>query len=859
MKMGASRGVNKHLVYRNGIIAIIVALVVGVVFALSVGWFSGGVVEDSRPVEAAETGTSLNWSTSDPRTYKAVYIYADTSYGILSSPSSICQSTYSGGKLYNIQFTFTPASGYMWKSSSVTMVYGSATYKNSEEEGRAAAYAAASTSAIFSRSGNTFSLSCSIDMSSTEYLYSVVVVKFSVGSYLAPSYYVSYNGNGATGGSMSNSTFGVGISSSLKSNSYTRTNYTFVGWSTSSTATSATYSNGQSVSSLSTVQYATVTLYAIWKSTIKFDKQGGTGGSDTSTAVERAVMGSATAPTRSGWTFGGYYKLASGQGTQYYNSSMTSMHANDLPGHTTLYAKWTSTINLDQQTGSGGSTSVTGVYAAAMPTAAAPTKSGFNFNGYYTGTNGTGTQYYTNSMASAHVYDLAEGASLYAYWVSMPVILDQQGGAGGTDSVNPSWQAAMPSATAPTRAGWTFGGYYTHEGGIGVQYYTNSMASSKIWEESSTTTLYAKWTSKVSLSLELGSGGSTSVTIVYNAAMPSASAPTRVGYVFGGYFTDRGGEGIQYYNSIMASTHVCDLESNSILYAKWTAISYNISFEYNGATSGNGIGTKKINYGEYYNDLPVPTKTGFDFGGWYLESNFVTEITGASQMAKAEDHTLYAKWVTWLNLVITGTSSTVNVIPAINDTKTEATVYIYPNAGQYVKKVWFGTNRTQYLIEYTSATLYDMAYAISAIYSANAYNNLFNLKLAQIDPWYLEANDGLTIYIEMMSTAYGTLKYPTITSGGIEGVCVSATAGGMASILGDSYDELLDEDIITVTTKGILPNYRFVGWFFANDLNTCVSSEESAKFEKALVIKRQLVAVYEGISNNNLNMQLDNE
>ena len=44
-----------------------------------------------------------------------------------------------------------------------------------------------------------------------------------------------------------------------------RSGYTFLGWATSASATSAKYSDGQSVKNLSTAQGATVHLYAVWK------------------------------------------------------------------------------------------------------------------------------------------------------------------------------------------------------------------------------------------------------------------------------------------------------------------------------------------------------------------------------------------------------------------------------------------------------------------------------------------------------------------------------------------------------------------------------------------------------------------
>ena len=84
-------------------------------------------------------------------------------------------------------------------------------------------------------------------------------------TYLPISYTIKYNGNGATSGSMSDSSHTYGVAKALTTNSFSRTGYNFLGWSTSSSATTATYTNGQSVSNLTTTSGATVNLYAVWE------------------------------------------------------------------------------------------------------------------------------------------------------------------------------------------------------------------------------------------------------------------------------------------------------------------------------------------------------------------------------------------------------------------------------------------------------------------------------------------------------------------------------------------------------------------------------------------------------------------
>ncbi len=81
------------------------------------------------------------------------------------------------------------------------------------------------------------------------------------------TYTVEYNGNGSTGGSMSSQSFTYGIYANLTSNAYTRSGYTFTGWNTALDGSGTSYSDSQMVGDLTTVQGATVILYAQWNAT----------------------------------------------------------------------------------------------------------------------------------------------------------------------------------------------------------------------------------------------------------------------------------------------------------------------------------------------------------------------------------------------------------------------------------------------------------------------------------------------------------------------------------------------------------------------------------------------------------------
>ena len=127
----------------------------------------------------------------------------------------------------------------------------------------------------------------------------------------------------------------------------------------------------------------------------------------------------------------------------------------------------TYTVSLDRQGGTGGSTSVTAIYGQPMPTATAPSKAGVGFDGYYTGLNGTGTQYYTAGMASSRNWDLPSNTELIASWVDYEI--GDTGPAGGIvfydkGSYSDGWRYFEAAPLSWEWRGKPWGGYGTEVG-----------------------------------------------------------------------------------------------------------------------------------------------------------------------------------------------------------------------------------------------------------------------------------------------------------------------------------------------------------------------------------------------------------
>ncbi|MGN1201614.1 MAG: InlB B-repeat-containing protein [Candidatus Caccovivens sp.] len=79
----------------------------------------------------------------------------------------------------------------------------------------------------------------------------------------ANEYYVKFNGNGATSGSMSRQTLTYDTASLLNSNKFARAGYEFAGWATESEGEKV-YDNQESVENLSDGNGAEVELFAVW-------------------------------------------------------------------------------------------------------------------------------------------------------------------------------------------------------------------------------------------------------------------------------------------------------------------------------------------------------------------------------------------------------------------------------------------------------------------------------------------------------------------------------------------------------------------------------------------------------------------
>lgn len=119
------------------------------------------------------------------------------------------------------------------------------------------------------------------------------------------------------------------------------------------------------------------------------------------------------------------------------------------------------------------------------------------------------------------------------------------------------------------------------------------------------------------------------------------------GYSFTGWNTKADGSGTAYSPG---ATFV--VSEDVVLYAQWVPGTFNVIFNYNGATGGNTVPSKQVVYNQKYGAdgvWPVPEKTGYTFRDWGTGNPVNTQSIGTVirsnyTVSIIQDTTVYAWW-----------------------------------------------------------------------------------------------------------------------------------------------------------------------------------------------------------------------
>ena len=141
-----------------------------------------------------------------------------------------------------------------------------------------------------------------------------------------------------------------------------------------------------------------------------------------------------------------------------------------------------------------------------------------------------------------------------------------------------------------------------------------------------------------------GQGGivnPTTKSVTYDSTYGTLPTPTRTGYSFTGWTLN---------GTKITSTTQVKTASNHTLVAQWQAISYTLTFDPNGQGGTVSPTTKSVTYDSTYGDLPIPTRAGYIFIGWYTSNNGGTQVLSNTEVKTASNHSIYAHWQdTWAN------------------------------------------------------------------------------------------------------------------------------------------------------------------------------------------------------------------
>ena len=393
-----------------------------------------------------------------------------------------------------------------------------------------------------------------------------------------------------------------------------------------------------------------ITLYAQWAVmyTITFDANGGTVSPTSITELDGEIIYLPT-PTRPNFRFDGWFSEADG-GTQYYNPFTVPEY------NLTMYAHWTRvyTITFDAQ---GGSVSPQSVSHPSGETIYLPTpvKIGYEFDGWFSAAS-SGTKY--DSPYIVREYDV----TMYAQWTFVGIppatytvyFVDADGFADYSPITREAGETIdLPT---PTRSGYTFNGWFSEVSG-GTKYNTPYVV--KEYD----VTMYARWTiippaptQKYTITFEVDGGSAVSpIQVDAGTHYTPTASPAKTGFTFAGWYKDAA-----FNNPWVNGTAV---NSDITLYAKWTpnapVSDYTVTFNPNG---GNVSPTSRTQAAGTSMTLPIPTRDGYTFDGWFSTASGGTKYDNPYTVT-ASNITMYAHW-TAVSITITFDANGGNVSPS---------------------------------------------------------------------------------------------------------------------------------------------------------------------------------------------------
>ena len=191
---------------------------------------------------------------------------------------------------------------------------------------------------------------------------------------------------------------------------------------------------------------------------------------------------------------------------------------------------------------------------------------------------------------------------------------------------------AMKAPTAPERERYSLVGWY------------DAAQGGTAWNFSEPVTgdmdLYAQWSNDCyTVTLHPDNGAENyDIYVIKNTPAANPGDPSREGYTFDGWYTEDTYENKWDFNA--------DVTSDMDLYAKWVEIipepvTYTVTFD---SRDGSAVAPlTDVPDGTKITAPEAPTRSGYNFGGWYKDTD-CTDAWNFNSDTVSADITLYAKW-----------------------------------------------------------------------------------------------------------------------------------------------------------------------------------------------------------------------
>ena len=465
-------------------------------------------------------------------------------------------------------------------------------------------------------------------------------------------YTIHFDGNGNDGGknvAMDDQEIFYSSGDSVSTNTFTRSGYTFMGWSKSPTATNVlVYDNGDG-SVLCTIDNGEVTLYAVWQPVpyaITYDFAGGSGASNPDSYSKESNGTNIGSAYRDGYEFIGW----TGSNGSTPQLEVTIPAGSEGPKH--YVANWKPKdleLVIDTDGGEYSGTNPIKLKYGQTTTLGSINKSGYKFTGWtLTGSSGelNGSTFKMGNFST----------TIRANWepITYKVVFNSNGGAGSMPAQEFKYgTSAYLYNNTFTKVGYTFDGWgysATDEPKIDNGAYGSKLTT----VDGSTVTLYAKWKG-AEYNLTVNASGGTYegeankvLKLEYSKNL-TLKDPVRAGYTFAGWELTVAGGGTLNNKTVTMGT------SNMTVTAKWTQDKYTLDVNYwvNGVSASSGtylkfdvyINGNKVGdqvsdfyqanaytYGTTYEITNIHNTTGWAYGGVHGSIPLKGTITGTTSV-----------------------------------------------------------------------------------------------------------------------------------------------------------------------------------------------------------------------------------